>query len=68
MGWGSGIAVNCGVGCRRGSDPELLCLATDLIQPLAWESAYGSGPRKGKKTKKKKKYLSLNKEINKVLF
>ena len=23
---GSGVAVNCGVGCRRGSDPALLWL------------------------------------------
>ena len=32
-------------------------VATALIGPLAWEPPYavGSGPRKGKKTKKKKK-------------
>ena len=45
MGWGSGVAVNCGVGCRLGSDPALLWLwrrlaATTLIQPLAWELPY----------------------------
>ena len=39
VGQGSGIAVNCGVGCRRGSDPMLLWLwcrseASALIQPL----------------------------------
>ena len=39
--------MSCGVGCRRGSDPALLCLwrspvATALIQPLAWESPYAA--------------------------
>ena len=24
VGWGSGVAVSCGVGCRHGSDPKLL--------------------------------------------
>ena len=54
--------MSCGVGCRRGLDPVLLCLwrrpaSTDPIRPLAWEPPYatGSGPRKGKKTKKKRK-------------
>ena len=54
--------MSCGVGHRRGSDPTLLWLwgrpiATALTGPLPWESPYaaGSGPRKGKKTKKKKK-------------
>ena len=42
MGQGSGIAMSCDVGCRRGSDPVLLWLwhrlaATALIGPLAWE-------------------------------
>ena len=44
----SGIAVSCGVGCRRGSDPLLLwfwCrpVATAPIRPLAWESPCASG-------------------------
>ena len=54
--------MSCGVGRRRGSDPVLLWLwhrpvAIAPIQPIAWEPphAVGSGPRKGKKTKKKKK-------------
>jgi len=39
--------VNCGVGCRHGSDPELLWLwcrpvATASIRPLAWESPYAA--------------------------
>ena len=53
--------MSCGVGHRCGSDPELLWLwprpaAIALIRPLAWEPPYAarSGPRKGKKTKKKK--------------
>ena len=60
--------MSCGVGCRRGSDPALLWLwrrpaATAPIRPLAWESphAVGNGPRKGKKTKKKKKIRIQNK-------
>ena len=45
---GSGVAVSCGVGCRRGSDPSLLWLwrrlvATAPIRPLAWESPYAAG-------------------------
>ena len=55
------VAVSCGVGCRRGSDPELLwpwhrLVATAPIQPLAWEPPYATGAaleKKGKKTKKK---------------
>ena len=50
----------CGVGCRCGSDPTLLWpwrrpVTIAPIEPLAWEPTYagGSGPRKGKKTKKK---------------
>ena len=48
MGWGSGIAVSCGVGRRHSSDPVLLWLwrrlaATALIRPLAWELPYAVG-------------------------
>ena len=48
VGWGSGVAISCGVGCRRGLDPELLWLwprpaAVALIRPLAWEPPYASG-------------------------
>jgi len=40
--------MNCGVGCRCGSDPMLLWLwhrlaATALIRPLAWEPPYAVG-------------------------
>ena len=39
--------MSCGVGCRRGLDPELLWLwrrpvATALIRPLAWEPPYAA--------------------------
>ena len=65
---GSGVAVSCGVGYRRGSDPALLWLwrrpvATGPIQPLAWEPPYAAEAAQEiattttttKKTKKKKK-------------
>ena len=40
-----GLAVSCGVGHRRGSDPSLLWLwhrpvATAPMRPLAWELPY----------------------------
>ena len=53
--------MSCGVGCRRGSDLELLWLwrglaATALIRPLAWVPPYAAGVAlKGQKDKKKKK-------------
>ena len=57
--------MSCGVGRRRGLDPALPWLwlrlvATAPIRPLAWEPPWehGSGPRKGKKTKKKKKSIA----------
>ena len=42
LGWGSGIAVSCGVGCRCGLDPMLLWLwcrpaTVAPIRLLAWE-------------------------------
>ena len=42
-----GIAVSCGVGCRRGSDLAFPWLwhrpeATALIGPIAWERALGA--------------------------
>ena len=73
MGWRSGIAVSCGVGCRRGSDPALLWLwrrpvATAPIQPLAWEPPYAAGAAqeiattttKDKKNKKIKNKIKIN--------
>ena len=62
MGYGSGIAMSCGVGCRRGLDLVLLWLwsrpaATALIRPLAWEPpcAAGAALEMAKRQKKKKK-------------
>ena len=54
--------MSCGVGCRCGSDPELLWLwcrpvATAPIRPLAWETPYAGGAalEMAKRQKKKKK-------------
>ena len=59
MGWGSGVAMRCDIGCRCGSDPDLLWLwcwpvATAPIRPLAWEPPYAMGVAL-EKTKKKKR-------------
>ena len=59
-----GIAVSCGVGCRRSSEPELLWLwcklaAVALIRPLAWESPYAAGAAL-KSNKKKKSTIIKN--------
>ena len=59
----SSIAVSCGVGCRRGSDPALLWLwhrpaATAPITSLAWEPPYTEGEAQEMAKKKKKKNLS----------
>ena len=48
MGWGSCVAVSCGVGHRSGLDPILLWLgyrsaATAPIRPLARELLYPTG-------------------------
>ena len=55
--------MNCGVGCRCGSDPELPWLwrrpaATALIGFLVWEPPYATGAALGKvkRQKKKKKF------------
>ena len=45
--------MTCGVGRRRGSDPELLAVA--LIKPLAWELPYAASVA----LKKKKFILDL---------
>ena len=56
VGQGSSIAMRCGVGRRRGSNPALLWLAAvALIRPLAREPPYAmSATLKSKKKKKKK--------------
>ena len=67
MGWGSGVAVSCGVGGRCGSDPMLLWLwrrlaTTAPIRPLDWEPPYamGAAQEMAKKGKKKCSFQSLN--------
>ena len=52
------VAVSCGVGGRRGSDPVLLWLwhrpaATALIRPLAWEPPYVVGVALEKENRQK---------------
>ena len=59
VGQGSGIAVSCGVGWRRSSDPQLLWLccrpvAVAGIRPLAWEHPYAAGTALKSKIKLKK--------------
>ena len=63
MGSGSGVAVSCGVGYRRGPDLELLWLwgrpaATALIRPLAWEPLYAAGVAV-KRQRQKKNFFFL---------
>ena len=60
VGWGSGVAMSCGVGCRLDSDLALLRLwlwlwpaAVATMRPLAWEPPYAVGAAL-KKAKKKK--------------
>ena len=63
---GSGVAVSCGVGCRHGSDPELLWLwcrpmATAPIGPLDWKPPYATRVAQeiAKRQKKPKKIENL---------
>ena len=56
----SGVAVSCGVGHRRGSDPKLLWLrhtpvAATPIRPLAWEPPYAAGAALKRQKKKERK-------------
>ena len=69
----SGVAVSCGVGRRRGSDPALLWVwrrpvATAPIGPLAWEPPYAAGaPQKRAKDKKRKKKRKSDLVVRKFL-
>ena len=63
---GSGVAVSCGVGCRRGLDVGLLWLwcrpsATARIWPLTWELPYavGAAPKRQNNNNKKQNSLIL---------
>ena len=58
VGWGSGVAMGCGVGHRHGSDLALLWLwhrpvATAPIGPLAWEPPCAAGAALKRQKKKK---------------
>ena len=70
VGWGSSVAVSCGVGCRLSWDLALLWLwgrlaATAPIGPLAWEPLYiETAALKDKKTKKKECRFTLMDSIN----
>ena len=77
-GWGSRVAVTCGVGHRRGLDLVLLWLwcrlvATAVIQPLALEPPYAVGTTL-KKTKTKNSddnsnnALRLSWELNDLIY
>ena len=74
VGWGSGIAVSCGVGCRRSLDHTLLWLwhrlvATAPIGPLAWEPPYSAGAaQEMPKRPKKKKKQNKGKKKKKILY
>ena len=68
MGYGSGIAMSCGVGRRRDLDPALLwlwpwlwlcCRLADVAhtQPLAWELPYASSAALESQKKKEKKKI-----------
>ena len=61
MGWGSDVAVNCGVGHIHGLDPSLLwqwcrVAAVAPIRPLAWELPHVMGV--ALKSQKKKKRIN----------
>ena len=63
MGYGSGVAISCGIGRRRGSDPGWLWLwcgpaAVALTGPLAGEPPYAPSVAL-KKEKKKNLPLEL---------
>ena len=69
--------MSCGVGHRRGSDPELLWLwhrpaATAPIRLLAWEPPYATRAaqemekRQKKKRKEKKRNLQLLKGVRDI--
>ena len=66
VGEGSGVAISCGVGCRCGSDPELLWLwwrpaAIPLIRSLAWKLPYVIGAALKRQKKKEKVSRKLEK-------
>ena len=67
--------MSCGVGCRCGSDPTLLCLwckpeATAPIRPLAWESPYAAeaAVEMAKRPQKKKNHTMWGRKLRKYRF
>ena len=71
VGYGSGIAMNCGIGCRLGLDPALLWLwlaAAAPVWPLAWELPCAVGVAlKKKKKREREKERKTNKKTRQVL-
>ena len=68
MGYGSGVAVSCGIGHRGSSDLALLWLwcrpaAGVPNRPLAWEPPYATGA--ALKKQKIKIKIKINKNIKK---
>ena len=73
MGYGSSVAVSCGVGRRRSSDLALLWLwrrpaATAPIRPLAWEPPYATGMALKRTKDKKERTQTLSKQHLDQLF
>ena len=65
--------MSCGIGCRCGSDSELLWLchrlaATALIRPLAWEPPYAEGSILKGQTKNKQQQQKKKKKNKKEAF
>ena len=57
VGYGSGVAVSCGVGHRHGLDPAWLWhrpAAVALIQPVAWEPPHAASVTLKSKKKRKR--------------
>ena len=59
--------MRCGVGCRRGSGPALLCFwhglaAAAPIRPLAWEPPYTSRAALEKKLTDTNHYDKIDKQ------
>ena len=67
VGYGSGVAMSCGVGCRCGSDlvvaVEAGSCSSDLTLRLGTSICYRFGSKIKKKKKKKKKFsIKLSKK------
>ena len=72
MGWGSGVAVSCGVGHRHGLDLSWLWLwprpaAVAPIRLLAWERPCAAGAALKQTNKQKKKTMRALYVVLKIL-